>query len=1162
MGVVWEGRHVAQRVPVAVKLITHAAAREASFGEMLRDEVRAVARLDHPSIVHVLDQGTVTPAEHAASDKRLPKGSPWFAMELATGGDLGGRVGRVSWPALRQTLLELLEALGHAHARGLVHRDLKPANVLVAAPNDLRPGLKLSDFGLAHAAGRYDQERTDARENAMGTPRYMAPEQFRGAWRDFGPWTDLYALGCIAWQLATGKAPFEAPSLAEMVGLHLHAEPIPPPGDFPVPDGFWDWARALLRKDPMQRPRRAVDVAWALTGLGDPPDPGRATAATLAWGQAVTPPTDLPGTSLGTADTEEVSVSALPPPSAPPRSGGRPSTPPGTVAFDGLQPAPAGRAPLPADWRTDAPRAPLRLLGAGTRMFGLRVLPVVGREGARDRLWGALREVGETGAARAVVIRGATGAGKSRLAEWLAWRAHEVAAATVLQAKHAPSAGPSLGLGRMVERALRTVGLVGNRLAERLYRIGLHLDFGHGRPGLPGPLWMALLGRPDPDRTMDAGDAGGLRASLLERLLRILGERAPVVLVLDDVQWGADALELAHALLEASGEDPLRLLLVLTVREEALPERAAEAELLASLVEREDVDELTLAPLSERERGALVRDLLALEGPIAAEVEERSGGNPLFAVQIVADWVERGVLVPGDEGFRLADDAAPALPADLAGAWSARVTRLLEGRPGWTADALRLAALLGPEVDLGEWRDACAGAGLAGPRALATGLRDLAGDLAAQSLAVREESGWSFVHGMLRESVVAGVEADRLGALHGICADTLAALGPPGESGPERLGGHLLAAGRVEEAMEPLLEAARRRYQRGAHGAALRLLEQRERELDGEGPRWDRHRVLGWLLRSEIHGSRADLTATRAWTQPAIDLAARHGWHDLQATGEWRAASEAMAVHDVPEALRRADESRRLAALAGDKLGEARGMRLLANTHRMAGNFEAAAALAAEARPILEAVGDRFHLASLARIQGGIEESRRDFDRAMEFLADSAALYEELGNLSGRGAVLNNLGEVHRLRGDLDLAADAYLESIRLYDLVGSGFAHLSRLNLALVHILQGRWPDAARQARPAAAYAERKGWLNVWTGLHLVLVGCAAAEGDWAVFDERLAVAEELFARSRFAHEDALIPLQGALETCAREGQTERWGRAKGLFDEIEGALPQGALP
>lgn len=264
MAEVWRGVHEGEQVPVAVKVLTGPRARDRAFVGALKNEIHAVARLNHPGIILVYERGSVDDAAATASGGRLVEGSPWFAMEMCTHGALSPRRFPLPWSTTRTLLLSLLDALAHAHARGVIHRDLKPGNVLLCASTDPRPGLKLSDFGIAHPLGVLADDA--ARDAHSGTPRYMAPEQFTGSGRELGPWTDLYAVGCLAWQLATGQAPFGGDALRLAVA-HCH-DPVPLFGERPgYPDGYEAWALRLLEKDPRHRYRAAADAAWGLLQL-------------------------------------------------------------------------------------------------------------------------------------------------------------------------------------------------------------------------------------------------------------------------------------------------------------------------------------------------------------------------------------------------------------------------------------------------------------------------------------------------------------------------------------------------------------------------------------------------------------------------------------------------------------------------------------------------------------------------------------------------------------------------------------------------------------------------------------------------------------------------------------------------------------------------------
>ncbi|HYN22990.1 MAG TPA: serine/threonine-protein kinase, partial [Thermoanaerobaculia bacterium] len=365
MAEVWSGVHAVQQVPVAVKVMTAERARNSQYRAAFRNEVQSMASLDHPGIVMVFDHGVVSPEAEEVSCGLLPAGSPCLAMELSDRGTLAAIPPESrDWTELRRTLLDLLDALGHAHARGVIHRDLKPSNVLLFdGAGTIR--LKLADFGLAQAFEL--QVGPDSTDFVCGTPTYMAPEQLRGEWRDYGPWTDLYGLGCLAWTLATGVPPFHEPGLLQLVRLQLEEDPPPFKPLFAMPSGFEGFLRRLLQKEPGRRFVRAADAAWTLMRLGEP------------------------------------TLTPIPSPAPP---------------------SPRESPPLPATWAPAVSRPPsMKLVGAGLGLYGLRSIPLVGRRAERDVLWQTLAEVHSEQRVRFVLLRGAAGNGKTRLAEGIAERA-------------------------------------------------------------------------------------------------------------------------------------------------------------------------------------------------------------------------------------------------------------------------------------------------------------------------------------------------------------------------------------------------------------------------------------------------------------------------------------------------------------------------------------------------------------------------------------------------------------------------------------------------------------------------------------------------------------------------------------------------------------------
>ncbi|MEQ1571499.1 MAG: AAA family ATPase, partial [Myxococcota bacterium] len=643
--VVWRAR-TPGGAPVAVKV------SQEPGTTLFRRELNAVAGLDHPAIAMVLDHGVVAGSEHNPR-LGLHPGAPYIAMELA-GGSLRERSDALDWPEVYAVLSTLLEALAHAHARGILHRDVKPGNVLVGGK---RSPYLLTDFGIAHSSDphRVDGDAFRPIGPLVGTSAFMAPEQCEDRGRDHGPWTDLYAVGGLAWASVTGRPPFGT-GLAAVHG-HL-SRPLPTfTPRFEVPPGLEAWVRRLLSKAPVDRFGRAVEAARELARVSD---------------------------------------RAIPTPS----------------------------------WRTPPTPRSLPVAGAGLRLLGLRELRFVGREPVREALWGAASGVVERNKPAAWLIEAPSGFGKSRLARWVCETAHERLGAEVLRALHAPSADPRDGLRTLVEGQLHCAGLDRDAATER---VAAALGTSRDDPQCAA-LTDLCVGR------------RGRRAALpvagaVAEWIGALARARPVVVWLDDVQWGLAALELIPRLLALDAP----VFVVATVQREALAESPGARAGVDALAARPDVHLEHLGPLGAEEHRELVRSVLEVEHPLATRLAERTAGNPLFAVHLVRDWAERGLLELGPNGFRLRDRGEPPLPGSLASTWTARIDRVLATLPPEGERWLELAAALGPTVDAAEW----------GAVAGADTLDDLIDALVVAGLAEAGPGTVAFAHGMVREAVLA-----------------------------------------------------------------------------------------------------------------------------------------------------------------------------------------------------------------------------------------------------------------------------------------------------------------------------------------------------------------------------------------------------------------------
>lgn len=245
MGVVYRARYVVNDREVAVKMLPDDVSSPTVLARFER-ELEVLKNLKHPNIV--LSFGG------ACEDKQK-----FYAMELVEGGSLEDQLrerGRLPWETVVEYGKQMCAALEYLHKNGVIHRDVKPANFLIGD----RGQLKLSDFGLASVIAA--RKITSAGKTA-GTLLYMAPEQIRGA--DIDARTDLYALGCVLYELLTGEPPFMGNTPATTMHMHCKS-PVPRVTEqaLDCPVALERLITRLLAKDPADRPGSAAEVAREL----------------------------------------------------------------------------------------------------------------------------------------------------------------------------------------------------------------------------------------------------------------------------------------------------------------------------------------------------------------------------------------------------------------------------------------------------------------------------------------------------------------------------------------------------------------------------------------------------------------------------------------------------------------------------------------------------------------------------------------------------------------------------------------------------------------------------------------------------------------------------------------------------------------------------------
>jgi eukaryotic-like serine/threonine-protein kinase len=267
MGEVWRARHRMLIRPAAVKLVTprelgSSAARDPQLRlRRFEREARATAGLTSPHTVQLYDFGVTD------------DGTLYYVMELLSGMDIETLVERFGpLPAERAIYLlsQVCKALDDAHENGVVHRDIKPANIVVSRVGASWDFVKVLDFGLVkleRPVQSAESLRLTSDEDVSGTPAFIAPEVVLGAATDHR--VDIYALGCVAYWMVTGKLVFEGPGAVKVMSHHVHTSPAAPSSRtaLAVPSQLDALILECLEKDPDRRPASAQAVRARLQAI-------------------------------------------------------------------------------------------------------------------------------------------------------------------------------------------------------------------------------------------------------------------------------------------------------------------------------------------------------------------------------------------------------------------------------------------------------------------------------------------------------------------------------------------------------------------------------------------------------------------------------------------------------------------------------------------------------------------------------------------------------------------------------------------------------------------------------------------------------------------------------------------------------------------------------
>jgi serine/threonine protein kinase len=415
MGEVYLACHIHIGRQAAIKVLLPELSTNVDVVSRFFNEARATALLRHPSIVEILDCDV------------HPSGRAYIVMEFMQGESLGECLGRIgSFGDRPDTALaitgQIARALVAAHAKGIVHRDLKPDNVFLAStPEGEAPvRVKILDFGIAKLMGDgAPTTRMTSTGTLVGTPLYMSPEQCRGSGR-IDHRTDIYSLGCVLFELMSGRPPFIREGAGDLIIVHVSEDPPPLSSLVPSsPAPLGDLVRRMLEKDPDRRPQSMSEVVAQIEGLLDVPA-ARFTAVvdTPAGFPVHAGAHDSPPAADGRNNTSPA------PPSISPRVGDTkvlPDQSPMRLDRSTTFPdhAPTGARPAPPDAAQSGQRGSK---ARGGLLAALIVAALIGggaylavRAGGGNRLGRATGSAGEGAQASSAVDRGALRAAAERL---------------------------------------------------------------------------------------------------------------------------------------------------------------------------------------------------------------------------------------------------------------------------------------------------------------------------------------------------------------------------------------------------------------------------------------------------------------------------------------------------------------------------------------------------------------------------------------------------------------------------------------------------------------------------------------------------------------------------------------------------------------------------
>ena len=1023
MGEVWKARHKESNTLVAIKVLLSEAASDPWSHDAFQSEIRTAASLTHPNAVMVLDHGTIN--EDSCSSNTVAYfgiGNPYLVMEFIRGRTWLSLAGSLSWEEAYPLIKQLLEALAHAHARGIIHRDIKPENILVEyGPNEKLIAV-LTDFGLSQALSELEKDS----DVISGTPTYMAPEQLYGNWRNQGPWTDLYSLGCSIWRLFCEEAPFGSNiSYAEACARHVR-EAIPPfPNIVPVPEDLESWLCKLLSKEIIDRFICAADALEELEKFSSKMLPPysyfekRKNQPTLN----LTRPAQMeqaPKTSIHTTQTmDKLSVS------------------------------------VPKTWKFRPPsRRSVHIHGLGLNLFSLRSFPFVGQIPIRDQLWNELIEVMRRGA-KAILIKGSEGTGKTHIARWMCERAEELGAAITYRVTYDHAHDAHDGICEALRQTFRCQNLNHEQMKERLQTILQNKPLYDEIPKIVSLLHPNDLSSEESIDLKEHERHGYmLKLMLNPPYIDDKNLKKPIICWIDNAHLGSEGLRLCRSIISSDYVQSIPILFLITKNED-LSQRHQERIQIAALQNHHRCKSIQLAHINNDEHRQICSSFLNFSPKLFDEFCKQTQGNPLYAKETIAEWIRQQILIYTPQGFVLKEGVPFTVPRNIRNIWRSRIAAATQKFEQSMFVMAELASMLGINVHMEEWI-------ALDPTYPEEKRRYIVDLLQTHKLAFRWKNGtgWSFVHPLIPKLFIKNAEKfEREKSHHFRIVEMLKKHKRVDTF--ERIGLHLLQADIMDEGLKQTLLGIKLRKRRCEQDQAMELIETYEANLDKiklseSDERWGEI----WTLRFEIAYEMQNQEALEHLKQKLRKALVRYRWPKTQSSFLAVEGQELLSAGLFHEAKCLFENGSILAEEAGDKQCYYKHQRGLVQFYQRTGNITEAASLLGTLSKDAQTSRDRYLQGMCALYDAMLALQSNNLQHAEKILQQTIQhfLKYKLHRYASEG--INMLGDVHRRNGEIKKAERYYMNAIMKMEQINHPELIIPQLNLAIVRLEKGEYPQ------------------------------------------------------------------------------------------------------